>query len=114
MEITWRVISGEGRGEWGKMVQGLRSIIGMYKIDRGDVKNSIGNGEVKELICMTHGHELKGGWLEGRGIFRGRAQRGKNWDNCNSIINKIYFLESLLEGDTKRELGWGWSGHVVS
>ena len=44
---------------------------------------------------MTHGHELKGGWLEGRGIFRGRAQRGKNWDNCNSIINEIYFLKTL-------------------
>ena len=24
----------------------------------GDVKNSIENGEAKELICMTHGHEL--------------------------------------------------------
>ena len=38
-------------------------------------KNSIGNGEVKELICMTHGHELEVGrvdcwrevgyWMEG-------------------------------------------------
>ena len=26
----------------------------------GEVKNSIGNGEDKELICMTHGHELGG------------------------------------------------------
>ena len=24
-----------------------------------EVKNSIGNGEAKEFICMTHGHELK-------------------------------------------------------
>ena len=31
-----------------------------------DVKNSIGNSVAKELICMTHGHELKGaGMLEG-------------------------------------------------
>ena len=27
---------------------------------QGKVKNSIGNGEAKELICTTHGHEL--GW----------------------------------------------------
>ena len=34
---------------------------------QGDVMNSIGNGEAKELICMTHGHELRGEdcWREG-------------------------------------------------
>ena len=26
----------------------------------GEVKNSMGNGEAKELICTTHGHELRG------------------------------------------------------
>ena len=36
---------------------------------QGQVKNSIGNGEAKELIYMTHGHELRGdgnagGWGE--------------------------------------------------
>ena len=40
-------------------VQGIRSINGRYKIG-GEVKNSMGNGEAKELICMTYGHELKG------------------------------------------------------
>ena len=25
---------------------------------QGEVKNSIENGEAKELICITHGHEL--------------------------------------------------------
>ena len=25
---------------------------------QGEVKNSMGNGEAKVLICMTHGHEL--------------------------------------------------------
>ena len=50
------------------MVQRFRSIIGGNKID-GKVKNSIGNGEAKELICGTHGHELKcGGLLKGRGL----------------------------------------------
>ena len=27
---------------------------------QGEVKNSIGNGAAKELICMAHGHELRG------------------------------------------------------
>ena len=31
-----------------------------------EVKNSMGNVEAKELICMTHGHELKGGNVGGR------------------------------------------------
>ena len=26
---------------------------------QGEVKYSIGNGEAKELICRTHGHELR-------------------------------------------------------
>ena len=36
MEISWRVISGEG--EMGKKVQGIRSIKVRYKIDRGRVR----------------------------------------------------------------------------
>ena len=28
---------------------------------QGEGKNSIGNVEAKELICTTHGHELRGG-----------------------------------------------------
>ena len=47
----------------------------------------MGSGEAKELICMTHGHELSGeqgmlvgGMVQGRGELRG----GKKWDNCNS------------------------------
>ena len=37
MEITWKIISGEGvevEGLGGK-VQGIRSIIGRFKVDRG-------------------------------------------------------------------------------
>ena len=41
------------------------------------VKNSIGNREAKELICMIHGHELKGGgggcWQEG--MFRAEGNK---------------------------------------
>ena len=70
MEITWRVISGE-RGRMGERVQGIRSIIGRYN-RQGEVKNSMGSSEAKELIGMTHGHELKGGAMlvgdvQGRG-----------------------------------------------
>ena len=38
MEITWRVISGEAWGENGGKVQGIRSIIGRYRIDRGTLR----------------------------------------------------------------------------
>ena len=49
-----------GRGErLGKKVQGVRSVNGRHKIDRG-------NGEAKELICTTHGHELRWGNAGGR------------------------------------------------
>ena len=58
--------------------------------NRGEVKNSIGNGEAKELICMTHGHELRRGLSEGIGHTRWRGAKGENWDKCNSIINDKY------------------------
>ena len=66
---------------------------------QGEVKNNMGNREAKELICTTHGHELRGVGNAGR--WRGATgQRGikrkKNgttviaiYYNCN-IINKIY------------------------
>ena len=41
-------------GEELRVVQEIRRMIGRHKID-GDIKNSIGNGEAKELICTTHG-----------------------------------------------------------
>ena len=43
----------------------------------GAVKNSIGNGEAKELVCTTHGHELKGGIAEGMVVPGRIGQRGK-------------------------------------
>ena len=33
----------------------------------------MGGGETKELICMTHGHELRGGNAGGRGV-QGRGE----------------------------------------
>ena len=37
---------------------------------QGEGKNSVGNVEAKELICMTHGHELQGGGDEKGGVCR--------------------------------------------
>ena len=54
-------------GEWQEKVQGIRSIIYRHKID-GEVKNSIGNVEAKELTRPTHGHELRGGGAGQRAI----------------------------------------------
>ena len=44
----------------------------------GEVKNSIGNREAKELMCITHGHELRverEWWREG--IQGGGGERGE-------------------------------------
>ena len=57
---------------------------------RGGGKNSIVNVEAKELISMTHRHELKGEC--GReGVGGMEWSEGGKWDNCNSIINKYIF-----------------------
>ena len=37
---------------------------------QGEVKNTIGNREAKELICTIHGHELRWGNAGRRGIKR--------------------------------------------
>ena len=38
MEITWRFVSEEGSGENGRKVQGIKSINGRYKTDRGRLR----------------------------------------------------------------------------
>ena len=52
----------------------------------------MGNREAKELRCTTHGHELREGMLVG-GRYRVEGRKGeeKKWDDCNSIVNTIYF-----------------------
>ena len=50
------------------------------------------SGETKVFICMIHGHELRCGNDSGREDTGQRGIKGRNkWDNCNSIIHKIYF-----------------------
>ena len=39
-----------GRGRIGEKIQGIRSINGRYKNRQEEVKNSVVNGEAKELI----------------------------------------------------------------
>ena len=53
----------------------------------GEGKTRVGNVEAKELISMTHGHELYGGNVGERGWAGWSGVRGGEWDNCNSIIN---------------------------
>ena len=51
----------------------------------------MGNGEAKELICMTQG---RGRGMLGEGGAGQREIKGrKKWDNCNSIISKMYILQ---------------------
>ena len=55
-----------------------------------EVKNGIRNREVRELICTTHGHEARGGILEGWGVQgRGRIKGQKKSGKFDGIINKI-------------------------
>ena len=65
---------------------------------QGKVNNSRGYGEAKRLICTTHGHELRWGNAGGSAVQgRDESRRGKIWDKCNSIINKIYSNKMLLK-----------------
>ena len=65
MLVEWEVQGRGGTERMGGKVQGIRSLNGKYKIDRGEIKNSIESGEAKELICITHGHELRWGNASG-------------------------------------------------
>ena len=51
---------GEEMGEWERKGTGNKKHKWQVENRQGEVKNSIGNGEAKELICTTHGHELRG------------------------------------------------------
>ena len=62
---------GEGGGNGRKCI-GNKKHKWQVQNRQGEVKNSIVNGEAKELICMTHGHDLwqrnAGGGGAGRGV----------------------------------------------
>ena len=84
MEITWRVISGKEEGGNGGKGTGNMQHKWHLENRQEEVKNSIGNVEAKELICVTHGCELSGGewWWEG-----GSGQKGiKGRKNGTTVI----------------------------
>ena len=56
----------------------------------------MGNGEAKEFICVTHGHELRWGMMVGGGYRVDENKGERKWDNCNSIINKIYIKKEVV------------------
>ena len=68
----------EGRWRMREKVQELSSTNWQVQNRQKDVKNSIGNREVKELICMTHGHEIRGGIAGGNWSTGQRGHRGKS------------------------------------
>ena len=89
IEIIWRVISWDGEGTNRENDAGIKKHNYQVQNRQGDVKNSIGNGEAKEFISMTHGDELSevgsSGGKRGTGWMEAK---GENWDNCNNIINE--------------------------
>ena len=71
----WRSHGGLSTGEWEGESRGKGTENKQHKLQvenrQGEVKNNIGNVEAKELICMTYGHELKGGMQVGGGVKGG-------------------------------------------
>ena len=55
-----------GRGENGGKGTGNKKHNWKVQNRQEEVKNSMGNGKAKELICTTHGHKLRGGGNDGR------------------------------------------------
>ena len=64
MEITWSVISRERGGGKGTEKQQHK----WWVENRQGRLRIVGNVEAKELICLTHGHELKRENAGGRGV----------------------------------------------
>ena len=81
----WRSHGGlsVGEGENGRKGTGNKKHKRQVENRQGEGKNSVGNVEVKELIGMTHGHELK----ERNAGRRGCAgQRGIKRGNGTTVI----------------------------
>ena len=64
-----RLSAGRGSGQNAGKGTGNKKHNWQVQNRQGDVKNNTGNGEAKELICTTHGRELRGvGMLQGIGV----------------------------------------------
>ena len=51
-----------------------------------EFKNSMGNGGAKELVCTSHGHELRWGNAGGRGGYWAEGEKGEK--NETSVVAK--------------------------
>ena len=70
-----------GRQRWENGGKGRGNKKHKWQVEsrQGEVKNSIGNGEAKELLSTTHGHELRWGNAGRRGgVGRRGIKRGNN------------------------------------
>ena len=65
------------------------------------MKYSTGNGVAKELKHMAYGIMVWGLPKGVSGVLGEGRQKGKNWDNCNSIINKIQFFKKSTKKKIK-------------
>ena len=68
---------GEGGGRMREKGTGNKKHKWQVQNRQGEVKNSVGNGEAKELICTTHGHELRWGNVSGRVVQGGGGIKGR-------------------------------------
>ena len=75
---------GGGGVRMGKKGTGNKKHSWQVENRQGEVKNNIGNGEVKELICTTHGHELRAWDAGGNGESRQRGIKGRK--NGTTVI----------------------------
>ena len=87
-ESILMVVNWQGFWGMGEEMKGLRNTNRQLQNSHGDVKYSIGNEVVKELIStdMNNGGEQPKG--KGSAGWKG-GTKGENQDNCNSIINEI-------------------------
>ena len=66
--------AGRGIGENGEKGTGNKKHKWSVQNRQGEVKNSMGNVEAKELICMTHGQELRVGEMQVGGGMQGNKE----------------------------------------
>ena len=75
-----------GRGRLGGKGTGNKKHNRQAQNRQGEIKNSIGNGEAKDLICTTHGHELSSGGMQEFGGGRCRAERDKGEKKIRATV----------------------------
>ena len=78
MEITNRIISrGVGGGEWGGKVQGIRSMNGRFKIDRGRLRKAWELEKPKNLYVKSIDMNWRAGNAGGSGGCKAKGNKGE-------------------------------------